>query len=70
MFRKAFAALAAITLLAQPALAQDRTQPKRDSDGRVSITRQTLLPLGIIVGLAAVVVALTLHTRKNQRTSP
>ena len=69
MFRKALAALAALSLAAQPALAQEPAKPDR---GHGPITRQTLLPLGIILGLTAIVIALTLHTRNNGKkpTSP
>ena len=70
MYRKALAAFAAMSLAAQPALAQD--PPKSDRNGHVTFSRQTLLPIGIIVGLTAIVIALTLHTRHNGKkpTSP
>ena len=70
MYRKAFAALAALSLAAQPALAQD--PPKKDREGSHILTKQTLLPLGIIVGLAILVFVFTLHTKNNgkKQTSP
>lgn len=69
MFRKALAAIAALSLAALPALAQPAlAQPNRPpEEHRGPISRQTLVPLGIIVLLTALVVAFTLHTRHNDR---
>ena len=63
MFRKAFAALAALSLAAQPALAQD--PPKKEREGSHILTKQTLLPAGIILGLAIATFLFTLHTKNN-----
>jgi hypothetical protein len=73
MFRKAFAAIAALSLAATPALAQGQNQERQPATKEYHgpINRQTLVPLGIIVALAALVVAFTFHTRHNDRpTSP
>ena len=70
MLSKAFAAIAALSLAAQPALAQpERQEPQRER-GYNPIGRDTLLPLGILIGLIAAVVALTLHTSNKKRVSP
>jgi hypothetical protein len=70
MLSKAFAAIAALTLAAQPVLAQPERQEPRRERGYNPIGRETLLPLGIIVGLVAIVVAFTLHTSRKKRASP
>ena len=43
-----------------------RPEPRRYNP----IGRDTLLPLGILIGLIAAVVALTLHTSNKKRVSP
>lgn len=65
MLRNAFAAIAALSLAAQPALAQTQSEKPRREHGAFPIGRETLLPLGIILGLTAAVIAYTLHTRNN-----
>ena len=44
-------------------------EPQRER-GYNPIGRDTLLPLGILIGLIAAVVALTLHTSNKKRVSP
>jgi hypothetical protein len=71
MLRHAFAAIAALSLAAQPALAQTQSQEPKREHRYNPISRDTLLPLGIILGLTALVIAFTLHTRdKKKPASP
>ena len=70
MLRKAFTAVAALSLTAQPALAQPEQQQTERERGYNPISRDTLLPLGIIIGLVALIVALTLHTSNKKPASP
>jgi hypothetical protein len=71
MIRKVLAASAALLLAAQPALAQTQSQEPKREHRYNPVSRDTLLPLGIILGLTALVIAFTLHTRhKNKPASP
>jgi hypothetical protein len=64
MLRKAFAAVAALSLAATPVLAQNGpTKPESEHVG--PIRKDTILPLAIIIGLVLVVFGFTLHTRGN-----
>jgi hypothetical protein len=71
MIRKVLAAVAALALAAQPALAQPQPEKPKRERSYSPLGRDALLPLGIIVGLTLLVIAFTLHTsKKNKPASP
>jgi hypothetical protein len=70
MFRKAFAAIAALSLVATPVLAQEGAQ-KRENEHVGPIRKDTVLPLAIIIGLVLAVIGYTMTTRDHKkRASP
>jgi hypothetical protein len=69
MFRKSLTALAALSLVATPVLAQ--SDPKKPESEHIGpVRRDTILPLSIIVGLLLAVIGFTMITRDKKRASP
>ena len=65
MFRKAFAALAALSLAAQPALAE--AQKPKDKETSSILTHETILPAAIILVLILLVFGYTLQTKGSDK---